>query len=175
MLELILIPLIGIQSQQNPLLTNEYQIVVEAPTPELSLEEKIKQNINNCDQALYYISAEDASCIPKPIKKATTQPLNSSQGLNGYVLTSCTGWVATHRYVPPGWGNATNWKWHAQNAGWYVGPTPVKGAIGWTYGHVVYVESVNGDGTVTISERNYDWAGSIRTVTRPATNYTYLY
>ena len=34
------------------------------------------------------------------------------------------------------------------------------GAIAWTgagyYGHVAYVESVNGDGTITVSEMNYD-------------------
>lgn len=114
---------------------------------------------------------EKLDTLPTIQPKPATSPSN---GLNGYVLNSCTGWVATHRYVPPGWGNATNWKYHAQQAGWTVSSIPVAGAIGWTYGHVVYVISV-GNGTVTISERNYDYRGSIRTITVPTSKYAYLY
>lgn len=91
-----------------------------------------------------------------------------------YYAGQCTAWVASKRYVPDGWGNATDWKWHAQQEGWTVSSVPVAGAIGWTYGHVVYVESV-GSGVVTISEQNYDWNGSIRTITVPVGKYTYLY
>lgn len=92
-----------------------------------------------------------------------------------YDANSCTGWVASKRYVPNGWGNATDWKWHAQQEGWTVSSTPVVGSIGWTSGHVVYVESVNNDGTITISEQNWDWHGSIRTITVKASKYVYLY
>lgn len=91
-----------------------------------------------------------------------------------YYVGQCTGWVASKRFVPDGWGNASDWKWHAQAEGWTVSSEPVAGAIGWTSGHVVYVESVNGD-SVTISEQNYDWNGSIRTITVPKSKYTYLY
>lgn len=103
-------------------------------------------------------------------------PRSSGAGFSSgwYTAGQCTAWVASQRYVPNGWGNATDWKWHAQTEGWTVSSVPIAGAIGWTYGHVVYVISV-GDGVVTISEANYDWNGSVRTITVPTSKYTYLY
>jgi len=110
---------------------------------------------------------------PKP-KKTVTRAVRGSNGLNGYTLGQCTAWVASKRFVPSGWGDASNWKDSALRAGWTVSSTPVVGAIGWTYKHVVYVESVNGS-TVTISEQNYDWNSGIRTATFPISKYTYIY
>lgn len=103
--------------------------------------------------------------------KTHTEALNGS---NTYEIGQCTHWVASHRYVPNGWGDATNWKYAAQRAGWTVSSRPVAGAIGWTYGHVVYVQSVQSN-TVTISEQNYDWNSGVRTITVPITKYLYLY
>lgn len=117
-----------------------------------------------------------------PLKARTSQPSRGSSNVRSgrstpgwYYAGQCTAWVANKRYVPDGWGNASDWRWHAQAEGWTVSGVPVAGAIGWTSGHVVYVESVNGDGTVTISEQNYDWHGSIRTITVPVAKYVYLY
>ncbi len=49
-----------------------------------------------------------------------------------------------------------NWAAAAQGAGFTVNHTPSKGAILQSsegpFGHVAYVESVNSDGSVTISE-----------------------
>lgn len=113
---------------------------------------------------------------PVPAEKPS-QPIKnaSSTGLNGYYAGQCTGYVASRRYVPPGWGNASDWRQGAINAGWTVSATPVAGAIAWRSGHVAYVESVNPDGSVVISEQNYDWNSSIRTITIPASQYLYLY
>ena len=97
----------------------------------------------------------------------------SAQG-NSYERGQCTHFVASKRYVPNGWGDASSWKYNAQKAGWTVSSTPVAGAIAWRSGHVAYVESV-GDGVVTISEQNYDWNSGIRTITIPVTDYLYLY
>ena len=62
------------------------------------------------------------------------------------------------------WGNAEFWDDHARALGYAVNKTPARGAIAhWnpgegsasrTSGHVAWVESVNGDGTVTIEEYN---------------------
>lgn len=98
-----------------------------------------------------------------------------STGLNGYYLGQCTGFVASKRYVPPGWGNASDWRDSAIAAGWVVSDIPVAGAIGWTPGHVVYIEAVNEDGSVTISEQNYDWNSGIRTISMPVSKYVYIY
>ncbi|MBO0682685.1 MAG: CHAP domain-containing protein [Candidatus Dormibacteraeota bacterium] len=70
----------------------------------------------------------------------------------------CTWYVANKRYVP--WfGNAGQWIAGAEQYGFPVGSTPQVGAIMVTaesgYGHVSYVESVNPDGSWTVSEMNY--------------------
>ena len=69
----------------------------------------------------------------------------------------CTYYVATRRNVT--WsGNAVNWWWNARGKR-PEGRVPVQGAIvvfnvGWV-GHVAYVEHVNLDGTLVVSEMNY--------------------
>lgn len=153
-------------------------VQIEKPV-ELTLEEKIKTNFYKCDESTQYIRADNAECIPRPVvaQNTATSPVRRSggQSTGWYYAGQCTAYVASRRYVPDGWGNATDWKYHAQAEGWTVSSVPVAGAIGWTYGHVTFVESVNGDGTVTISEQNYDYNGSIRTITVPVGKYTYLY
>lgn len=99
---------------------------------------------------------------------------------NGYAYGYCTYYVATRRGVPSSWGNANAWYYNAQASGYSVGYAPRPGAIaqtsgGWGgYGHVAYVESVNGD-MVTVSEMNY--AGWNRTTSRtvPASSFRYIY
>jgi surface antigen len=54
------------------------------------------------------------------------------------------------------WGDASNWESHAQSLGYRVDTIPAVGAVAWfSYGHVAYVESVNSDKTVNVSEYNY--------------------
>ena len=70
----------------------------------------------------------------------------------------CTYLPATKRKVT--WsGNAGYWYDNAKAQGHAVGPTPKVGAIMVTWesslGHVAYVESVNADGSWTVSEMNY--------------------
>lgn len=174
--------LIGAQAPQQQDIINliEKPPAIVEQVKEPTLEEKIAQNYYKCDERVMWIRADNAQCLPKQQQTTTTarstvkSPVSGSQGLNGYDYPSCTGYVAMRRYVPAGWGNAGSWKQGAINAGWTVSSTPVAGAIGWTYGHVTYVESV-GDGVVTISENNYDYAGSTRTITVPTSTYTYLY
>jgi surface antigen/LysM repeat protein len=78
---------------------------------------------------------------------------------NGYSYGYCTYYVASRRSVPSNWGNANAWYYNAQASGFSVGSTPVPGAIAWSgagyFGHVAYVESVNG-GMVTVSEMNFN-------------------
>jgi surface antigen len=93
----------------------------------------------------------------------------SGSSYNRFPYGWCTYYVASRRNVP--WsGNAGDWYWNAQVAGYAVGRTPAPGAImvtgesGW--GHVAYVESVSG-GSFTVSEMNYNGWGvvSSRTIT----------
>ncbi len=85
-------------------------------------------------------------------------------GYNGYDYGYCTWYAAnkrteTGRPIPANLGNASTWKVLAQRAGIGVGNTPAAGAVIWTpprdyYGHVGYVEAVNPDGSIWISEMN---------------------
>jgi hypothetical protein len=79
-------------------------------------------------------------------------------GANHFAYGYCTWYVANKRNVP--WfGNAIQWWANARPYGYREGQTPVVGAIMVTresgYGHVAYVEAVNGDGSWTVSEMNY--------------------
>lgn len=103
--------------------------------------------------------------------KVRTNPGSSK---NGYPYGYCTYYVATKRYVPSNWGNAKAWLGSAQRAGYSTGKAPAVGAIGVTpeswWGHVVYVESVNGD-SVTFSEMNAVGWGKKSTRTLPVSAF----
>jgi surface antigen len=63
-----------------------------------------------------------------------------------------------------GWGNANQWPAAARAAGLLVDNKPRAGdvairEVGY-YGHVMYVESVNNDGTINVSQYNADWNGT---------------
>jgi surface antigen len=86
---------------------------------------------------------------------------------NHFSYGYCTWYVANRRCIP--WfGNAWEWYGQAQAYGYAVGSTPRVGAVVvWDqrmsgYGHVAYVESVQGDG-FTVSEMNYGAWGQVDT------------
>jgi len=70
----------------------------------------------------------------------------------------------THGYSPTGWGNANMWPGKARAAGLSVNGSPRTGDVAvWNvgyYGHVMFVEGVNGDGTINVSQYNADWNGT---------------
>lgn len=79
-----------------------------------------------------------------------------------------------------GYGNANQWDDNARRAGIPVGAVPKVGAVGvvnsGTYGHVAWVESVNGNGTLTISQFNANWSGEYsRWEVHPSFFDTYIY
>lgn len=113
-------------------------------------------------------------------------PLDAYVDPWGLFTRECVSYVAwkihsTGRYVPHfgGAGNANQWPSTAARHGISSGSTPKAGAaavmsVG-TYGHVMYVESVNGDGTITVSDYNFAWDGLYRNYTRSASGLTYVY
>jgi peptidoglycan DL-endopeptidase CwlO len=70
---------------------------------------------------------------------------------------------ASGRYQPTGFGNAIQWPGSARSRGIPVDRSPRAGDIAiWPvgyYGHAMYVEAVSGDGSIYISEYNFDWTG----------------
>ncbi|MEP7205035.1 MAG: CHAP domain-containing protein [Candidatus Saccharibacteria bacterium] len=95
----------------------------------------------------------------------------TGDGLDGhnYGCRQCASYVAwriaseTGRYYS--WGNAVNFTSNAQAAYGVGDGRPHAGSIavmdaakaGQGYGHVAWVEAVNGDGTITVSQYNYDY------------------
>lgn len=99
----------------------------------------------------------------------------SSAG-NRYVPGYCTWYVKNRRPdLPNNLGDAGTWVARARAQGLPTGSTPKVGAVGQSPGHVVYVEKVNGDGTILISDMNYKglYIKTVRTVS--ASNYQYIY
>lgn len=84
---------------------------------------------------------------------------------NTYPYGQCTWYVKGDlNWVGNYWGNAVDWASTAVAAGHTVNSVPTVGSIAYfaagvqgasSYGHVAVVDSVNADGTVTISEANY--------------------
>ncbi len=104
---------------------------------------------------------------------------NDSNG-NSYALGNCTWYVKQKRPdIGNFWGNANAWYASAQNSGYKTGTMGKTGAIGVSFegwaGHVVYVESWNGDGTVSISEMNYGGLYQMNYRTVPESTFVYIY
>jgi surface antigen len=81
---------------------------------------------------------------------------------NKYAYGNCTWWAYERRAQmgrPVGsfWGNGGSWAFSGRAAGFLVNNVPAAGAVlveAGSPGHVGIVESVNGDGSIVISEMN---------------------
>ncbi len=111
----------------------------------------------------------------------------------GMFARQCVSYVAwkveqKNGYMPywGGKGNANQWPGNARAANIATGSTPRAGSAGvissGEYGHIVWVEKVNGDGTINISQYNYWNAGgsgwghySEMYNVSPSTYDTYIY
>ena len=114
----------------------------------------------------------------------------SASAGNRYAFGNCT-WYAYERRAQLGrpvgsfWGNASSWGIYARSAGFTVNNQPAAGAVlverSGYYGHVGVVETVNGDGSIVISEmNNYAYGGfnivNKRTISAgQAGSYTYIH
>jgi len=104
--------------------------------------------------ALYQTRNGTGGGMPTVVKSCCFGPYPGTGFSEGW----CTFYVATWRNVT--WrGDAGWWYDNARSQGYAVGATPKVGAIMVTWesylGHVSYVESVNADGSWTVSEMNY--------------------
>jgi peptidoglycan hydrolase CwlO-like protein len=81
----------------------------------------------------------------------------------GYGYRNCTDWVAWKLDAPSGLGNANQWDDRAASMGYTVSSTPRQGSAAvsnaGTYGHVMLVEAVDGDGSIVISDYNRSGTG----------------
>ncbi len=113
---------------------------------------------------------------PVAIAKVATRTHKGSSDGNLYTAGNCTWYVKSRRPdLPNNLGNAATWVSRAASQGLPTGSTPQVGAVGQKGNHVVYIESVNTDGTVTFSEMNYKGLYSQTTRTLPASSFSYIY
>lgn len=114
--------------------------------------------IEEAPEVVQTVVASNVSQVQSSSSIPTVQP-SGNLGYNNYSYGYCTWYVANRRGdLPPSMGDARNWYYAAQNYGFAVGSTPQVGAVAWTpngyYGHVAYVEAVEGN-NVLVSEMNF--------------------
>ena len=88
--------------------------------------------------------------------------------VGGYVCecVSYVGWKVYEYYgLSLAWGNANDWDEYARVYGYRVDRTPEAGAVGqdngYPYGHVFWVEEVNADGSINITEYNNPYSSGL--------------
>ena len=122
---------------------------------------------------------------PNNLYNAPLDALVDPWGMYNRECVSYTAWkVYQKRGHMPYWGgngHAFQWPGMADGASISRGSTPRVGSVGVMsaspYGHVVWVESINANGTINISQMNEQVTGeySERYNVNPATYYTYIY
>lgn len=125
------------------------------------------------------LPAQSATTIA-PVHNQVTTVVNYDSS-NTYSYGYCTWYVKNRRgaSLPNSLGNANTWFARAQALGMPTGYTPMVGAVGATtaggFGHVVIVEAINNDGTITVSEMNYSGFGVQSSRTTLASEFNYIY
>lgn len=127
------------------------------------------------------VLARDLPPSVMPESTPGVTPLLNYAGGNTYDYGYCTWYVKNRRgaSLPNGLGNANTWYSRAAGMGMAVGSEPRASAVGTTtrgsLGHVVYVESVNADGSINISEMNYEGFAITSHRTASASEFVYIY
>lgn len=121
------------------------------PTPPVS--NKVEEIVEPA-QVEQLVQAPAEEYVPQP----TVVTPNYNQN-NTYPVGQCTwGAKVLAPWVGNYWGNAGDWGYSAQAAGFRTGTTPVVGAVAvWTggYGHVAVVTEVQGE-MIRVQESNYN-------------------
>ncbi|MBM3210263.1 CHAP domain-containing protein [Candidatus Saccharibacteria bacterium] len=171
---------------------NNYRQLAETKNAEI---DKLKQEQIAANLAAIRASAGSSSGGISGIPAASSgnggypaiwanSPINAHVDSWGMYSRQCTSYVAFKiGSKMPGWGftgkaDAKNWPARAAASGIATGSTPRVGAAavtyGGPYGHVMYVEAVNGN-TVTVSDYNLGLDGLYRYYERSAAGMTYIY
>ncbi|MBL0846964.1 LysM peptidoglycan-binding domain-containing protein [Mammaliicoccus fleurettii] len=170
-------------------------LTIHAPEAS-SQEETVLRNVSEQTSNENVFNSEDAHAYEVPTFNSNnstqtaqqTQPVSYSRpssggGNNLYTSGQCTYYAFSKRPdIGNTWGNANNWANAAAQSGYTVNNNPSAGAIlqstAGGYGHVAYVDKVNSDGSIQVSEMNYQGVGivSSRTISASAAGaYNYIH
>ncbi len=132
--------------------------------------EAYQQEISNYGTATYNMPSTSPSSTPTTNYRAT------SSG-NTYAWGNCTWYVKNRRPdLPNMLGNGGQWVANAAARGYTTGSSPRVGAVAEGPGHVMYVESVHDNGTITVSEMNYNGGiGVVHTRTISSAGLRFIY
>lgn len=123
---------------------------------------------------------------PASLNNATQDTVIDPWGMYNRECVSYTAWKVqeTYGYMPywGGRGNANQWPGDARAAGIPTGSTPQANSVAiWNvgaYGHAMWVEAVNSDGSIYVSQYNYDYQGHYSEMyvsASQARSFTYIY
>lgn len=165
----IIIPEEDEDLEERPLPVIESTVTESEPEVESDPEPEPEAVINNTTSNNQSAGSNNSQQRVQP------QARGSSNG-NTYTAGYCT-WYAKNRRpdLPNNLGNANTWVARAQAQGIPTGSSARPGAIAQQGMHVAYVESVNGDGTITVSEMNWEGLYIVSTRTAPESNFMYIY
>lgn len=158
------------------------EVTIPLPDEELVTRELPEPPAPAADQdtapaPAYEPAVEGTQTASAPPQQTYTSnaPRGSSAG-NTYSYGYCTWYAKNMRPdLPNNLGNADTWVARASAQGIPTGSAPRAGAIGQQGMHVVYVQRVNSDGTVLVSEMNYQGFGVVSSRTVPASHFRYIY
>ena len=117
-------------------------------------------------------------------EKWCTQPIDTivdNWGMYNRECVSYTAWkvASTGRFMPYGFGDANRWPKAAERAGIPVDSQPRAGDVAIRYdnkfGHSMYVESVNHDGTINVSQYNMNSSGGYSTATVQSNGLVFIH
>ncbi|PHK49270.1 CHAP domain-containing protein [Staphylococcus edaphicus] len=140
------------------------------------------QQVDRQSSNVQQVSTSSESVSDKQSYRPVT---HASNGSNYYDWGQCTYYAFDRRQqlgksVGNLWGNANNWASAAQQNGYQVNHSPEVGAIfqstAGSYGHVGVVERKNADGSIVVSEMNWQGVGqkSYRTIHNTG-QYNYIH
>jgi surface antigen len=123
---------------------------------------------------------------PNYLNNASQDSLIDPWGMYNRECVSYTAWKVQQAFgYMPNWGgvgNANQWPGDARSAGIPTGRTPKVHSVAiWNvgyYGHAMWVEAVNGDGSIWVSQYNYDFTGhysEMMVSASMASSLTYIY
>lgn len=165
---------------QVTLLPSNSETPTEAPAilpPSSTLPMKKRIKLDKILKPEAIATATQITFTSQPQHVAAGPIYRASSSGNTYAWGYCTWYAKSMRPdLPNNLGNGGQWVANAARQGFATGSTPRAGAIGEQPGHVVYVKSVNKNGTVNISEMNYNGGvGVVNHRTVPASMFRYIY